>query len=675
MKKSLVIGLTLIICFGLEYARAWQFLQGVVPFPENECWVNAINGFLRDACILGAIAMLYFNRKRIPDRIQRYFPVVVVGFLYLVEGFFIVGYLELDVGFLTTLSIFAGFFNNIAIVLFMAMCYHHWPNLGMKIIYFLVYIFTCVGIVFDGLYFWTTSMHVESVFFKNLNIYAFQGIVATVAWWKLTILAGLVLLLIFLFRVRSPKKRKPNFTWSLLCFIVFGLVLNLSYLLFTSAVYTAIDKVAGLDLEAELEKPRQEIRNMVAMPINVNFVHKAFFDTDKVVKDPRKYKERILLEGDKKVLTKLGILPAPVRKLPNSAKYDRVVMLVLESVHRDYMHFYNKKIPAATTPFLDSLLHKYPHLDNYYSSAIPTTQGLNSTFRSQLIYDGDLPGAKQNSIYRIAEANGWRGIFLNASSRYYDNEYREYPQQFGMSEYYAKEDLAAEGYTGASGWGFHNNVMYEETLRLLEAARNEKLFLVVKTLDMHQPYPYYGIGYESMPPTVRDNGYITIGGMYWVDNTIKNFFREAKARGLMDAKTLFIITSDHNPHSGGEYKEIVPNEKDKQSIAPIPMIFVSKNLAPLDNIMTADYASQEDLAPTLLNLMGLATPAEFMGRNLLENCEKPYALGYFGGKAYYFSSSLDFVSTLDEEKPDMPEKEAIANYIMQKYIHRHITNS
>ncbi len=65
------------------------------------------------------------------------------------------------------------------------------------------------------------------------------------------------------------------------------------------------------------------------------------------------------------------------------------------------------------------------------------------------------------------------------------------------------------------------------------------------------------------------------------------------------------------------------NEKDKQSIAPIPMIFVSKNLAPLDNIMTADYASQEDLAPTLLNLMGLATPAEFMGRNLLENCEKP----------------------------------------------------
>lgn len=674
MRKYLLIGIVLIICFSVEYTLAWKFLQGIVPFPENECWANAINGFLRDVSILGVIVALNSNRKRIVDRLQRYFPVVVIGFLYLMVGFFIIGYLELDVKFLTTLAVFAGLFNNIALVLLVAMCYHHWPNRGMKSIYFLVYIFTCLVIVFDGLYFWTTSMHVESVFFKNLNIYAFEGIVATVVWWKLAILAGLVLLLILLFRVKKPDRSKPNFTWSLLCLIVFGCFLNLSYLLLTSAAYTAINNVAGLDLEAELEKPREEIRNMVAMPINVNFVQKAFFDTDKVVKDPSKYNERVLTDKDRKVLAQLGISPEPIRNLPSAAKYDRVVMLVLESVHRDYINFYNKKIPAATTPFLDSLLSKYPHMDNYYSSAIPTTQGLNSLFRSQLIYDGDLPGAKQNSIYRIAAANGWKGIFLNASSRYYDNEYREYPQQFGMEEYYAKEDLAARGYTGASGWGFHNDVMYEETLRILEAHKNDKMFLVAKTLDMHQPYPYYGIGYNDMPPTVRDNGYVTICGMYWVDNTLEKFFQEAKARGLMDDRTLFIITSDHNPHSGGEYKEIVPKEKDKQSIAPIPLIFVSKNLMPLDNIMTSDYASQEDVAPTLLSLMGLATPEEFMGRNLLEHSKRPYALGYFGGKAYYYSEDLDFVATLDEATPDTDEKDATANYIMRNYIHRHITN-
>ena len=75
---------------------------------------------------------------------------------------------------------------------------------------------------------------------------------------------------------------------------------------------------------------------------------------------------------------------------------------------------------------------------------------------------------------------------MNASSQYYSNEVREYPQQFGMQEYYAKEYLQDLGYSGASGWGYHNDVLYKETLRLLEAGRKDKMLLVTKTLDMHQ---------------------------------------------------------------------------------------------------------------------------------------------------------------------------------------------
>ena len=104
-------------------------------------------------------------------------------------------------------------------------------------------------------------------------------------------------------------------------------------------------------------------------------------------------------------------------KAEPKASYDRIVMLVLESVHRDYMHYYNENIPAEATPYLDSLLEKYPHLDHYYSSAVPTTQGLNATFRSHLIYDPDLPGEAQPSIFRSVQQAGWRGIFMNASSQ------------------------------------------------------------------------------------------------------------------------------------------------------------------------------------------------------------------------------------------------------------------
>lgn len=89
---------------------------------------------------------------------------------------------------------------------------------------------------------------------------------------------------------------------------------------------------------------------------------------------------------------------------------------------------------------------------------------------------------------------------------------------------------------------------------------------------MHQPYPYYGTAYGDMPEGVRDNKYVTVRGIYWVNLTIQNFFKEASRRGLMDDRTLFVITSDHNPHSGGEYMELVTDERSRRSIAPIPLI-------------------------------------------------------------------------------------------------------
>ena len=107
-------------------------------------------------------------------------------------------------------------------------------------------------------------------------------------------------------------------------------------------------------------------------------------------------------------------------------------------------------------------------------------------------------------------------------------------------------------------------------------------------------------------------------------------------------------------------------------MAPIPILFVSKNLKPFEELDEARYASQEDLAPTILTLLGQPVPEEFMGTDLLTPVDHPYALGYFGGKAFYYSDDLSFSANMDEEKPDTPEKDAIANYLMYYYVKRHI---
>ena len=663
--SKLVIVLFLLIAGAVEWKLAYDNFGALDPLPVEEFGFEIFNHLLRD-CLLGLIAWtMYFRRKRLPDRLRRYFPVVVIGLMYVGVACFMVYQLSLDKGAQTTLAIIAGINNNILLVLLAAMCYYKWPNALMKGIYFVVYVFTALTLIFDAFYFWQTSMHVESVLFQNLNIYAIKGVLATTSNVLLAALVGGVALVLLLFRVPKPSKRKPNFVWSLLCVAMFTIGLNLADKLLLSGGMWCVEEIIGSYITIENEKTRLIYRNMLSVPINLNFLSKALFDTDKMA-SAKHVEMRELTEKDKKTLHELGIdVPKQaVKKI--AAQYDRVVLLILESMHRDYINYYNENIPEKATPYMNQLVIRYPHMNRFYSSAVPTTQGLNATFRSHIIMDKDIPGKGTPSLFRVAQAAGYKGIFMNASSQYYANELREYPEQFGMQEYIAKEQLEKFGYTGASGWGYHNDVMYEHTLRVLEENRDKKLLLVTKTLDMHQPYPYTGYRWEEMPEGVRDNPNVTVRGVYWVDKTLEYFFKEAEKRGLMDERTLFLITSDHNPHSGGEYTKLVEKANDKLSIAPIPLIFISKNLGPLDELRTNEYASQIDLAPTLLYLMGLEVPEKFMGRNLLQRARVPFALGYFGGKAFYWSDKKHFVDQMDNPNPN-DDEDALSNYIIHNY--------
>ena len=647
-----------------EHTR--QLFASITPFPEGDYWETLINALLRDLVLLIVGGLLLLRRKRIPDRLQRYFPAVVLGASYLGFAWYMQQKLALDPYFLTTLGILAGLMNNIVPVILAAVWYHQDPSKKNKILYFAVYVFCAVMLLMDVVYFWQTSMHVQAVFFRNFNIYAIQGVMSSFSKWQLMEIAGCILAVFLLFRVTKPRRHKPNAAWALLAVLGSTLLCNLLYFTGSQVVLYALHE-SGLWSEEQIEKSRQEYRDMLVTPIAMNVVSKAAFNKEKVILATQ-HKKKELTEKDKEWMYKLGVMRKQAsRPLPAPA-YDRIVMLVLESVHRDYIHFYNEEIPAEATPYLDDLLKRYPRVDNYYSSAVPTTEGLNALFRSQLLFDGDVDGQDKPSLFRSLQENGFDGYFQSASSRYYNHEFRQYTEQFGMAHYEAREDLEEAGYSGASGWGFHNDEMYRRTIEQLKKLKGLKFFYVTKTLDMHQPYPYYATKWADTPEAFRDNQIVTIHGMYWVDCTLRAFFKAAEEAGLVDDRTLFIITSDHNPHSGGEYMELVKKEKDRQSIAPIPLIFVSRNLAPLENLDNSAYSSQIDIAPTLLCLQGIQPPERFIGRNLLQQYPEPdFALGFFGDKAYYFSRELQFVDKIDEPYPQYEYEDALANYVMYTY--------
>ena len=665
MKSIIVFILGIIISITETWTAVGSF-AGAKPFPWDEVLYNSADHVIRDVLIIAIIWFVYKKRLTLSKIIKDFLPVVVIGVLYLFVAAFMMYRLSLDFGLQTFLSVLAGITNNVIIVLIAAVCHYKWHNKLTQIFYLFSYAFTGIVIIADAFYFWQTTMHIESVLFQNLNVYSFIGIASSFDVGVSFGIGLLITIILLAFKFNKRNGSYSNFKYIISMVLGFTLFINAVDYVFSITGMYALKKIVGMYAVVESEKVRYNYRSIVSMPINVNFIDKAFTNVDTI--DDKYFKfAKDMTNSDKRLLDELGVRTVAVAENDLQAHYDNVVILVLESVHRDYINYYNRNVPEAATPFLNSLIIRYPHMNRFYSSAVPTTQGLNAIFRSHIIMDKNLSGKGKPSIFRSAQEKGYRGIFLNASTQYYADELREYPEQFGMQEYYAREYLEKKGYIGASGWGYHNDVIYDEALALLEKYKDEKVLLVAKTLDMHQPYPYVGVEEEALPYAVQVKGSATVNGMYWVDSTLKQFFEKAKQRGLMDERTLFVITSDHNPHSGGEYIDLVPNTGDKFSIAPIPLIFVSKNLAPLNNLRTQEFASQIDLAPTLLYLLGIETPPLFMGRNLLLPRDKTYALGYFGGNFYFWSDERDFIGEVYKEEYDNEYVEVLNKYILNNY--------
>ena len=91
--------------FWAENEHAIALFKGIEPFPFGDYMERLVNALLRDVFVLLLAGLLWFRRKRIPDRLWRYEPAVVLGVLYLVFAGFICSKMALDPFFLTTMAI------------------------------------------------------------------------------------------------------------------------------------------------------------------------------------------------------------------------------------------------------------------------------------------------------------------------------------------------------------------------------------------------------------------------------------------------------------------------------------------------------------------------------------------------------------------------------------------
>lgn len=664
--------------FCIETYLSFQFYIKEPDFPIGIFAIDALNAIFRDLLLASIFMFIQKHFNSVKQVAKDYCPIVIVALLWIVVSITITNSLKLIFNVITVISILTGIINNTIFVLLAGYIYTKLKNTLSKTIYFFTYSFTILFFYVDTIYFLVTSTHIEKMVFENLNNYSITGVVYSAD--KTILITILISFCFFMLIFRTPKK-SDNFlqkNFGATAIIILCILINFVNLTIVNAYPKAL-LAAGFDEESEIEKSRNLTRNMLSKSVTINLIQEFFGNETKHVTATSQVQRVTFSEHEIELLSELGI---EVDKKTTSTNkvfpYEKIIVIVAESFHRDYLHYYNPQIPAETTQFLDSLVAKYPHSDHYYTSNKPTNQGLNSMFLSQLIYSDEQSYEDNVTLFKTLANNGYETLFLEATSQYYNDEFRAYKKRFGMHIYRAKEDLEKQGYIGSSGWGFHNDVMYQETIRILEQNRNNKFFMVTKTIDSHQPYPYCGLSDEDIPASIKDeNKNLYLKAIYWENISLQKFFHDLKERNLMDDKTLIIVTSDHNPHpsQNDHYKRLGQKELGA-SLAPVPLIFISTNLQPFNNFSSATYTCQIDFAPTLLEILGIPSPPEFSGKNMINVPEeRSYAVGFSWGTVHYWSKDQQIKTDMYNNKVENAYEKALIHWIQDLYVRYFYANS
>ncbi|EKD83970.1 MAG: hypothetical protein ACD_39C00333G0006, partial [uncultured bacterium] len=353
---------------------------------------------------------------------------------------------------------------------------------------------------------------------------------------------------------------------------------------------------------------------------------------------------------------RLGLLPARAEnQKATEASFDRIVILVFESLALEYFHSYNNSIPKEATDFFDSLMSRNPFSINYYTSGTPTLNGLYAMLCSRIPFIKDQTfNFNERSLALLfrkkTSGNSW---FVRGVSKFYGGEHIIINSRLGFDQLIAYEELKGEyPEPPLSAWGYHDDIVLERTFRLMQSEKGKKYLVLASLIDQHQPPHYCGINRENLPKSVAEHPSPIIPSLYWANHLLHKFITNLEQKDLLDERTLIVITSDHYPLAGFGHTELVENPPYNQ-LGKIPLIFVTKNQVPFMAFDKTRMSCQLDLAPTICHLSGIEIPAAFMGHNLLDPYSPGRRMGYFNDN-FIFRNNQDEI-TIDLRSPDLQD--------------------
>ena len=290
--------------------------------------------------------------------------------------------------------------------------------------------------------------------------------------------------------------------------------------------------------------------------------------------------------------------PGPERRL-------NVVLVTVESLSAAYLgRFGNTR---ELTPNLDALVGQGLFFSRFYATGTRTVRGLEAVTLSipptpgRAIVKRIGRESGMWSLGNVLRAKGYATRFLYGGRGYFDNMNAFFAGNgYDITDQSSVPD-AEIGFSNA--WGMSDEDLYRQVVTEADrAARGgQPFFFHVMTTSNHRPYTYPE-GKVAIPSGSGRNG-----AVQYTDHALGAFLAEARRHAWFD-DTLFVILADHTASAAG--REELPLARYH-----IPMwIYAPRHVHPRE---VDTLASQVDVAPTLLALLGMTYRSAAFGRDLL----------------------------------------------------------
>ncbi|WP_455375866.1 LTA synthase family protein [Kaarinaea lacus] len=261
---------------------------------------------------------------------------------------------------------------------------------------------------------------------------------------------------------------------------------------------------------------------------------------------------------------------------------------------------------ADLTPNIDKLSREGLWFKNLYATGTRSVRGIEAVLTgfpptpARSVVKLNKTQRDFFTIAQLLENHGYDTSFIYGGESHFDNMRRFFANN-GFHRIVDEHDYNHPTFIGS--WGVSDEDLFEKAHSVFSSYGDKPFFSLVFTSSNHSPFEYP----DGKITQSGSNKNTVENAVRYADYALGKFIETARTSNYWE-NTIFLIVADHNSRVYGP--EIIPVNRFH-----IPGLILGKHIKP-ETIQT--IASQIDLAPTLLSLIGIESEHPMIGHDLTQ---------------------------------------------------------